>query len=77
MFEIISAIAVSFVVQLLKKVKLSARLAPIAVVVLVTLLIIITKATTSVSETILKILGISGMSVLGYDMLKKTILNKK
>lgn len=77
MFEIISAVVISSIVQLLKKIRLSTRLAPIAVIVLVALLIILTKTTVSLFEAILKVLSISGISVLGYDILKKTILNKK
>jgi hypothetical protein len=82
MFEIISAVVIPFVVQLLKKIKLPSRLAPIAAVILAILIVAGAKILGSdldignIYEAILKVLGISGMSILGYDVLKKTVKNK-
>lgn len=82
MFEIISAVIIPFIVQLLKKIKLPTRIAPIAAIVLAILAVAGAKLLgqdlniQNIYEAILKILGISGMSILGYDVLKKTINNK-
>lgn len=82
MFEIICAVIIPFVVQLLKKIKLPSRVAPIAAVILAILAVAGAKLfgidlnIQSTLEAILKVLGISGMSILGYDVLKKTINNK-
>lgn len=82
MFEIITAVIIPFVVQLLKKIKLPKRLAPLVAVILAILAVVGAKLLgydlniQNALEAILKILGISGMSVLGYDLLKRTVKNK-
>ena len=82
MFEIISAVIIPFVVQFLKKIKLPSRIAPIAAIVLAIIAVAGAKLLgqdldiNNIYEAILRVLGISGMSILGYDVLKKTISNK-
>ena len=77
MFEIISAIVIPFLIQLLKKIKLPTKIAPIAAVVLAIIVVAGAKIAgidldvKSVMDVVLKILGIAGGSVLAYDTVKK------
>jgi len=77
MFEIISAIVIPFVIQLLKKIKLPTKIAPIVAVILATIIVAGAKIAgidldvKSTTDVILKILGIAGGSVLAYDTVKK------
>jgi len=77
MFEIISAIVIPFVIQLLKKIKLPTKIAPIVAIILAIIVVAGAKIAgidldvKSVMDVILKILGIAGGSVLAYDTVKK------
>ena len=79
MFEIISAIVIPFVIQLLKKIKLPTKIAPIVAIVLAVIVVAGAKIAgidldvKSTMDIILKILGIAGGSVLVYDTAKKLI----
>lgn len=82
MFEIISAVIIPFIVQWLKKIKLPTRIAPIAAIVLAVIAVACAKLLghdlniSNIYEAILRVLGISGMSVLGYDIFKTMVTNK-
>ena len=76
-FEAITAAAIPFLINLLKKIKLSTKVAPIAAFVLA--LIIVAGGNVlgfdlnidTIIDAIIKALAISGVSVLGYDTVKK------
>ena len=76
-FEAITAAAIPFLINLLKKIKLPTKIAPIAAFVLA--LIIVAGGNVlgfdlnidTIIDAIIKALAISGVSVLGYDTVKK------
>ena len=76
-FEAITAAAIPFLINLLKKIKLPTKVAPIAAFVLA--LIIVAGGNVlgfdlnidTLIDVIIKALAISGVSVLGYDTVKK------
>lgn len=82
MFEIISAVIIPFIVQWMKKIKLPTRIAPIAAITLAIIAVACAKrlghdlSISNIYEAILRVLGISGMSVLGYDVFKTIVVNK-
>lgn len=77
MFEVITVVVIPFIVQLLKKIKLPTKVAPIAAFILA--LIIVAGGNVlgfdlnidTIIDAIIKALAISGVSVLGYDTVKK------
>lgn len=78
MTNIIVTVAIPFVIELLKKVKLPSKLAPVIAIVLGVVYVVASKFITipgveinSIYEGIVTALGISGVSVLGYDIFHK------
>ena len=77
MFEAITAIAIPFLINLLKKIKLPTKIAPIAAFILALIIVAGGKVLgfdlniDTIIDAIIKALAISGVSVLGYDTVKK------
>ena len=77
MFEVITVIAIPFIINLLKKIKLPTKIAPIAAFVLALVIVAGGKILgfdlniQTLIDAIIKALAISGVSVLGYDAIKK------
>jgi len=77
MYDAIAVIVIPFLVAGLKKIKLPVKFAPIAAFVLALIIVAGGKVAgldlnvTTVMEAIIKALAISGISVLGYDTVKK------
>lgn len=80
-YNVIATVVIPFLVQGLKKI-VPTKYAPIAVVVLAVIYVTIARAMNldpnlqEVAAMIATVLGVSGVSVLGYDIFKKTILDK-
>lgn len=75
----ITAGVIPFIVQFLKKIKLPIKLAPYAAIVIAIIVVAGAKAFTgadldlvAVIGIVAQALGIAGVSVLGYDIWKKT-----
>ncbi len=77
-FEIITVTVIPFIIQLLKKVKLPSKVAPWVALIIAIFAVAISKMVginadvNTVWQAILQALGIAGVSVLGYDIYKKT-----
>ena len=76
--NVVAAVVIPFLVQLLKMIKLPTKWAPIAAVVLAVIYVAIAKAMgiegveyNDAYQLIITALGVSGASVLGYDVVKK------
>ena len=82
LFQIITVAVIPFIVNLLKKINVPTRIAPIVAVVLAIGIVAGGKALgvdldlNSVLDIILKGLGLGAISIFGYDLYKTTILNK-
>ena len=79
LFQAITAVAIPFIVQLLKKIKLPTRIAPIVAVVIAVGVVAGGQALgvdlelNGVLDIILKGLGLGAISVLGYDVYTTTV----
>lgn len=77
MFEIVSIVVIPGIIEALKGLKLSTKYAPIAAVVISAVLVLgayklgILLDVKNTFDLIATTLGISGISVLGYDIFKK------
>ena len=73
----VAAVVIPFIITLLKKVKLPSKWAPVVAVLLATTYVLIARGAgldadlNTVYAAIASVLGISGASVLGYDLVKK------
>jgi hypothetical protein len=76
-WTIIITVAIPFIVQLLKKIKLPSKFAPIAAMVIAVIFVAVGKwvgldlNVKDIYQAILLALGIAGASVLGYDTVTK------
>jgi len=83
MIDIIIGLLTAGIVQLLKKIKLSNKFAPIAVLIVAVILVSAAKAlgfemdVKTITEAITKAAGVGGATVLAYDQIKKLTEVKK
>ena len=81
-FEIITVVVIPFIVQFLKKIKLPTKLAPFAAIIAAIIIVAggkflgVDLEIKNVLELILKAIGLAGISVLGYDIVKKITVDK-
>lgn len=77
LYTIISVVVIPFVVMLLKKLSLPSKWAPIAAFVVALVLVVVGKVfgaeldVNSIAQAIIAALATAGVSVLGYDTVKK------
>jgi len=82
MFDIVTVIVIPFIVQLLKKVNLPTKFAPFAAIVIAAIIVGVgglfglTLDVASISDLILRSLGLAGVAVLGYDAVKQLVPSK-
>lgn len=75
--DFVAVVVIPFIVQLLKKIKLPTKVAPYVAVILAAVYVGVAKALglastdfQTVLDFIIKALGIGGVAVLGYDVVK-------